>query len=92
MLGFVGLDEIQKLLGPLGLANCEGQSVIGRFEQIGMQVLRGLIENFRHRTDQRSAVPRPFLVERSFHGNRVNWLAPPRGGGRVVECERLLSA
>ena len=38
MLGFVGLDEIQKLLSPLRLANCEGQSegqpVIGRFEQI----------------------------------------------------------
>ena len=96
MFGLMRLDHVQQLLCLSGLSKAhhkaERKPVISRFEQIGMRILGRFDQDLAHRTDQSVAVAGPLVVDRSFHVNRVNWLPPPRGGGRVVECERLLSA
>src|SRR2546421_11418080 len=95
-LGLVLLDHLQQALRPPRVPEAEnqaqGEPVVSGLEQICMNILRGFAQHLAHRSNQRAAIAGPLVVERSFHGNRVNWLRPPRGGGRVVECERLLSA
>src|SRR5207302_11317292 len=95
-LRLVRLDHLEKLLRLIRVAQPEDQAerqpVVGGLEQIRVDLVRRLCQDLAHRVDQRPTVLGPSRVGGSFHGNRVNWLPPPRGGGRVVECERLLSA